>query len=264
MTESSSSLNAAQLLNHNNLLESPRQQQQQQRTRFNSRDIPRSYAGQYSHAGGTDNDLLPLECLRSHQFFVSKVSFAVFLSTYMTLVLAIQFCATLLLATTTTTTTAAATETTTTAAAYYLSSTFLLGSWTVTNVVHCIVTLMYLHWSKGSYLLDEQGELNAMTVWEQLEATHESTTHMRRTLLLVPTVLTYAACVTSHFEIVACLINVLTWSVSMLAKSPIMNGVRLFGINRTAGIDDDDNNTNNNNNYYDDSTMIDAVVKKLE
>ena len=33
-------------------------------------------------------------------------------------------------------------------------------------------------------------------------------------------------------------INVGVWSVVMIPKLPFMNGVRLFGINRTAGIDD--------------------------
>jgi hypothetical protein len=99
--------------------------------------------------------------------------------------------------------------------------------------------LLYLHWLKGSYLLDEQGELNAMTVWEQLEATNESTTHMRRILLIVPTCLAYMACLASKFQPTICTINIIFWSISMFAKLPQMNGVRLFGINRTAGIDDD-------------------------
>jgi ORMDL family len=235
----SSSTGAASSQNNNALqssFHSPR------RTRFNSRDLPRSYSGQY-HAGNDEADLLPLECLRSQQFLVSKVSFAVFLSTYMTLVLAIQFIATLLLSTTTTTitdTSSVADNASFTTTLHNSSSntTFYLTSWTLTNAVHCLVTLAYVHWFKGSYLLDEQGELNAMTVWEQLEATAESSTHMRRTLLLVPTVLAYTACVTAHFEPIASALNVAVWCVAMLAKSPFMNGVRLFGINRTAGIDD--------------------------
>ena len=36
------------------------------------------------------------------------------------------------------------------------------------------------------------------------------------------------------------LVNVTVWAVVMLPKMPFMNGVRLFGINRTIGIDDGD------------------------
>jgi uncharacterized protein YqhQ len=36
------------------------------------------------------------------------------------------------------------------------------------------------------------------------------------------------------------LVNVGVWAVVMLPKMPFMNGVRLFGINRTIGIDDGD------------------------
>ena len=115
-----------------------------------------------------------------------------------------------------------------------------MTTWTVTNAAHLLVTIIYIHWLKGSFLLDEQGELNAMTTWEQLEAVPyaKNNVAVRRTLLTVPTVLAYTACVTSHFDPVTCFINVVLWSIAMLAKLPFMNGVRLFGINRTAGIDD--------------------------
>lgn len=219
------------------------------RTRFNSRDIPRSYSGQY-HAGPEGTDLLPLECRRSQQSVASNVSLAVFLSTYLTIVLAMQCTATLVV---TTVLLSGGTAADGAAGGGTADSTsgsgggsflhhhllFPLSSWTVTNAAHCLVTILYLHWFKGSYLLDEQGELNAMTVWEQLEATPESTAYMRRTLLIVPTVLAYMACVTTNFQPVSAVaFNVALWSVSMLAKLPMMNGVRLFGINRTAGIDD--------------------------
>lgn len=210
------------------------------RTRFNSRDLSRSYSGQY-HSNGSD--LLPLECLRSQQFLVSKVSLTVFLSSYLTLVLAIQFCAATLLLSMSSS--ASPNSATTTPLLLFSNK---INSWTVTNAVHGIVTLAYVHWFKGSYLLDEQGELNAMTVWEQLEATTESGCYMRRTLLIVPTLLAYTACVTVQFEPYVSGLNVLIWSIAMLAKLPFMNGVRLFGINRTAGIDDDDNE------HLDDST----------
>eukprot|EP00804_Cyclotella_cryptica_P012607 CCRYP_014743-RC/>CCRYP_014743-RC protein AED:0.32 eAED:0.32 QI:0/-1/0/1/-1/1/1/0/216 len=47
-------------------------------------------------------------------------------------------------------------------------------AWTLTNIVHMLVTLMYLHWIKGNpadYMDGTQGEMNAMTLWEQIIST---------------------------------------------------------------------------------------------
>merc|ERR1711862_74846 len=109
-------------------------------------------------------------------------------------------------------------------------------SWTRTNGLHFIVTLIVVHWMKGS-IYDEQGEMNAMTLWEQLEATEE-TEFVKRVLKLVPTVLCYLACQFSGFDPKICSVNVIIWCLSMAAKLPIMSEKRLFGINRTVGIDD--------------------------
>jgi ORMDL family len=208
--------------------ESPSGRTTAHRTRFNSRDIPRSYSGQYSTES---NNLLPLEFIRSQHIVTRNVSLVVFLSTYLTFIFILQFASASIVSSTTSRSDARAWS-------KHLQI-ILSSSWTVTHAVHCLVTLLYLHWLKGSYLLDEQGELNAMTIWEQLEATSESSTHMRRILLVVPTCLAYMACLSSKFQPSTCTINIIFWSISMFAKLPQMNGVRLFGINRTAGIDDD-------------------------
>lgn len=209
------------------------------RTRFNSRDIPRSYSGQYSTES---NNLLPLECLRSQQIVAQNVSLVVFLSTYLTFILFLQLVSASIISTATNVSSSSSQATFSNPWTQHLYDV-LSSSWTVTNGLHCLITLLYLHWLKGSYLLDEQGELNAMTIWEQLEATCESTTYMRRILLIVPTVLSYMACLVSKFQPTTCTINIIFWSISMFAKLPQMNGVRLFGINRTAGIDDEFDST---------------------
>jgi hypothetical protein len=228
------------------------------RGRFNSRDLPRTYSGQYACGGtidGVGQQLMPLECLQQEQFLQSKVSTGVFFCIYLSLILTMQFVATTTL---------------------LLISTGVDGhdwlqrlllfqqqrpivdvdnnnnnnqnndlspqslSWTLTNLIHLIFCLMTIHFSKGSFLVvNQQGELNAMTVWEQLEATPESSTHMRRSLLIVPTILSYIAIWMTNFEPTITFLNVCIWCVNMLPKLSFMNGVRLFGINRTAGIDDD-------------------------
>lgn len=112
----------------------------------------------------------------------------------------------------------------------------LFWSWTVTNAVHCLVSIIYLHWMKGS-LFDDQGEMAAMTLWEQLEG-RPKTVGVKRALTIVPTLLCYAACHFSNYNYDVCVANIVLWSIHVAAKLPVMNGVRIFGINRTTGIDD--------------------------
>lgn len=203
------------------------QQQQQQpprRSRMNSRDIPRSYSGLY---GFSDGDLLPFELNRHRDYTGTETNTAWFLSVYLTLITAVQL----------------------------LSLTIMSdmrSTWTVTNAVHFMITLVYVHWLKGS-LYDEQGEMNALTVWEQLEAT-QGTKPVRQVLLIVPTVLTWAACWAVQYDTATSALNIALWLVAIAAKLPFMNGVRIFGINRTAGIDDND--------YIDSATAAGAGTTK--
>lgn len=174
------------------------------RRRINSRDIPRSYSGMYGFA----DDLLPFEMHRNRS--ASTQSFPLVFTTYLTLLVIL----------------------------HSLSLCFFQPfAWTATHVMHLAVTEVYIHWLKGS-LYDDQGEMAALTVWEQLEAS-EGTNHITGMLLVVPTLLCWAACQFSQYEPSVCVINAVVWVIEMLAKLPAMNGVRLFGINRTPGIDDE-------------------------
>lgn len=180
------------------------------RRRLNSRDIPRTYAGLY----GNDDDLLPFE-LNRHRGTLTAQTLLFLLGAYVTLIALVQVINFLILES-------------------------IAAAWMWTNIIHLIVTLIYIHWIKGS-LYDEQGEMNALTLWEQLEATQD-TRSVREALMIVPTVLCYAGCHFSEYHVMFCGVNVVVWLVAILAKLPFMNGVRIFGINRTAGIDDDTNN----------------------
>ena len=170
------------------------------RRRINSREIPRTYSGLY----GDSDDFTPIV----NQQAVPPLW--ILLSIYLTLVGLVLIWMTL------------------------LTDEY---AWTYTNVLHFVVTLIYIHWLKGS-LLDDHGEMSAWTLWEQLEAVPGSR-RLREVLFLAPTVLTWGACHFGSYEPKLCAVNVVAWCASMLAKLPFMNGVRLFGINRTAGIDDD-------------------------
>lgn len=156
-------------------------------------------------------------------------------------------------------------------------------AWTMANVAHGLVSLIYLHWIKGNpadYMDGTQGEMNAMTCWEQIvskpamhlhcvptttttskpqssskrldssspirKGIRESLTSAIKTLrsrdvlCVVPTLLAHASCHVANYDFQYVVVNVGVWAVVMLPKMPFMNGVRILGINRTAGIDDGD------------------------
>jgi hypothetical protein len=186
-----------------------------QRARLNSRDISRSYSGLYGEAG---DDLLPFELSRKVHIDWLEDGGILLLCCYVGGVAIVEVLALAILET------------------LENHTLPLYWSWTFTNAFHAVISLIYLHWMKGS-LFDEQGEMAAMTLWEQLEGRFGATA-CKRVLTAVPTFLCYAACQFSNYEYNVCVMNTTLWALCMLAKLPFMNGVRLFGINRTTGIDD--------------------------
>jgi ORMDL family len=104
-------------------------------------------------------------------------------------------------------------------------------SWTVTNVMHFLVTLIYLHWLKGGFN-EDQGDLDHMTLWEQIDAIPH-TGGLRLALRLVPTFVCYMACLEAGFTegFYICVLNGAVWYLTLLGKMRWMNGVRIFGIN---------------------------------
>jgi len=137
-------------------------------------------------------------------------------------------------------------------------------AWTLANASHAMVSLCYLHWIKGNpadYFDGTQGEMNYMTLWEQIVSKPSIHLHAKSTsspprtlegsltraikklrsrdvLCVIPTLLAQLSCHAAKYQAEYVAINVGVWSVVMIPKLPFMNGVRLFGINRTAGIDD--------------------------
>jgi hypothetical protein len=189
--------------------------EQSPRRRFYSRDIPRTYSGLY----GQTDDLLPFEMNR-HRGTLTSQSLGMIIGLYFTLLAVVQLliCLVLLVP----------------AERGHVVSAL---SWTWTNAIHAVVTIVYMHWLKGS-LYDDSGEMNALTLWEQLEATQD-TRPVRETFQVAPCLLCWVACHAADYERTVCLVNAALWAATMLGKLPFMNGVRMFGINQTAGIDDD-------------------------
>ena len=115
-------------------------------------------------------------------------------------------------------------------------------SFTITNVLHGFITLIFLHWLKGSPNFYDYGELNALTLWEQLCCSPDSNivaNQTKKVLYIIPTLLCYVSCKSVNFEKWISCVNLGVWVVCMVAKWEGMHGVRLFGFNRTIGIDDD-------------------------
>jgi hypothetical protein len=218
-----------------------------QRPRMNSRDIPRSYSGLYGQGGPASDDLLPFELARNEHTDWLENGGLLLLGTYLggiiifqVIVLAVldSYQSTLSLWSSHFTAISRKDEDdsgSVNSSSSNPASFPLYWSWTVTNAVHCLLTTTYLHWLKGS-LFDEQGEMAAMTLWEQLEG-RSNTSNLKRVLTAVPTLLCYAACHFSHYETTVCMWNVVFWAIQVIAKMSFMNGVRIFGINRTTGIE---------------------------
>mmetsp|Transcript_4670 Transcript_4670/g.8935 ORF Transcript_4670/g.8935 Transcript_4670/m.8935 type:complete len:240 (-) Transcript_4670:85-804(-) len=114
-------------------------------------------------------------------------------------------------------------------------------AWTITAALHGAVTWTLMHWIKGNADFYGQGECNAMTWYEQVlhsENAVQRSYYSYRFLVLVPSVLCLLACSASSYNLSTTLFNVCILAVLVLSKQGFMSGVRLLGINRTAGIDD--------------------------
>lgn len=194
------------------------------RSRLNSKDIPRTYSGLFG-AGGElhhqtpNSDLLPFELSRNLNtaWLRNSSSVSSLLCIYIFIIAFIQFSVMTL----------------------PLNIPFEY-TWTATHLIHGMLTLLFLHWIKGSPNFYEQGELNAMTLWEQISSSPDNDkNHAKNFLFIVPTVLCYIACHFGHYEKMISFFNAGMWFVCIVAKTETMNGVRVLGINRTIGIDDD-------------------------
>jgi len=206
------------------------------RTRLDSKEIPRTYSGLYGTGGELTHqtpcsDLLPFElsrnintdwlkCAPSENDGLNTMTISSLLFTYLFIIAVIEIVI----------------------LALPFVAISLASSWTYTNIVHGIITIICFHWIKGSPNWYEQGELNAMTLWEQLNSSPDSSYTLRyskQMLFVVPTLLCYMACHFSRYEKGLSFVNFLIWIVCIVAKLDWMHGKRLLGINRTIGIDDD-------------------------
>eukprot|EP00694_Reclinomonas_americana_P004836 EC793118.1.p1 GENE.EC793118.1~~EC793118.1.p1 ORF type:complete len:152 (+),score=28.29 EC793118.1:110-565(+) len=107
--------------------------------------------------------------------------------------------------------------------------------WTITNVAHSLLTLLFLHWIKGMPFEDvhvDQGRYNRLTFWEQIDSQRQFTP-TRKFLTAVPVVLLlWAVSAISDETNMLIWVNVIASVVVLIAKMPALHKVRIFGINR--------------------------------
>lgn len=92
------------------------------------------------------------------------------------------------------------------------------------------------HWIKGCPDDSTQGEYNALTLYEQIDA-GVPWTDTKKFLMLVPTLLTLMACYAANYKPFHIVVNCGIFLICIIAKIPEMHRVRIFGINSTPGID---------------------------
>jgi hypothetical protein len=219
------------------------------RGRLNSREIPRTYSGLYGIGGGHElehqtqtpaSDLLPFELSRNYNtnwlhsypnsdlhhnntnYLRNNIMSSSLFWIYIFFIVFVEFALVVL--------------------PLPIMNHHVEISFTITNVLHGIITIIFLHWLKGSPNFYDYGELNALTLWEQLSCSPESNllaNQTKQVLYIAPTLLCYIGCKFVNFDLWLSLINLGVWTICIVAKLEGMHGVRLFGWNRTIGIDDD-------------------------
>ena len=108
--------------------------------------------------------------------------------------------------------------------------------WCVTNVIHGVATFVFFHWIKGCPDESTQGEYNALTLYEQIDA-GIPWTNTKKFLMLVPALVCWISCHTAQYKPNYVIINMGIFIICLIAKVPEMHRVRIFGINSTVGHD---------------------------
>jgi hypothetical protein len=103
-------------------------------------------------------------------------------------------------------------------------------AWTYTHLLHAVATYYLLHWNKGSPVEMDQGRYDKLTFWEQLDDGVQYTAN-RKFLLVVPFLLFILASHGSDFRRQPLGLNFAALLVLVLAKLPLFDQVRFFGIN---------------------------------
>lgn len=105
-------------------------------------------------------------------------------------------------------------------------------AWTLTNVVHCVITYFMLHVTKGTpWGTPEQGKARTQTQWEQIDFGQQFTP-TKKFLTVVPVAIFFLASFYTKYDTTHFCINLIALGFSVIPKLPQLHGVRIFNINK--------------------------------
>jgi hypothetical protein len=106
------------------------------------------------------------------------------------------------------------------------------ASWTLTNVAYNLGSFIMFHWIIGSpFATNEDEDYQMLTLWEQLDDGVQFTP-TKKFLTVTPIVLFLMSVHYTHYDLATFLINFMALMISLIGKLPIMDRVRIFGINK--------------------------------
>ncbi|GAB4817888.1 hypothetical protein N2152v2_004934 [Parachlorella kessleri] len=101
-------------------------------------------------------------------------------------------------------------------------------AWTWVHVIHGLISYYLLHWTKGSPIQSDQGN---MTFWEQIDDGVQFTA-TRKFFTVIPVVLFLLASHGTDYRRQPLGLNLAVVVVLLVAKFSSMHRVRIFGINK--------------------------------
>ncbi|XP_035898651.1 ORM1-like protein [Anopheles stephensi] len=105
-------------------------------------------------------------------------------------------------------------------------------AWTITNLLHNLAHLYFLHLIKGApWMSTDAGENRKYTHWEQIDC-GEQFTSTRKFLTAAPIILFLLTSLYTRNDAEHFTVNLISLVTVLVPKLPQLHGVRLFGINR--------------------------------
>jgi hypothetical protein len=101
---------------------------------------------------------------------------------------------------------------------------------TLLGMIHAVLSFRLLHWNKGSIVVEDSGEYEELTFWEQIDDGNQFTGN-KKMFMLIPIFLFLWAEYDSEWEVESLVINSITLAILLIGKSPYMHRVRILGIN---------------------------------
>ncbi|KAJ3386166.1 hypothetical protein HDU92_002673 [Lobulomyces angularis] len=109
--------------------------------------------------------------------------------------------------------------------------------WSFTTLTYNIITFIMFHGVIGTPFDYDQNQLNGETLWEQFDDGAQYTP-TKKFLVAVPIILFLVSTHYTHYNTFTFLICLAATVTNVVAKSPLMYKVRLFGFNK--GVSDSD------------------------